>query len=221
MSTVVSPAHRPRSPPDTRGRPLCPPPPRGGRRAPLPAAWDAFVPFLGALPGLLAEAGVRDVHFRGGAHLSAALAVGAAVPLTTTWHVSVAGTGGEVWEDGSTGVAVDVSSQASDVSPAGHLAVMVDCVPGEAQDTLSEFVSRLGDDLCASLTLRPSRDDMLDPAYGAVTASALARCIPRRGRLETHDHRAPRDPGAVPLAVMLGRRLNTLELVLQRVRGDR
>jgi hypothetical protein len=42
------------------------PPPQGNRRVPSPAAWETFAPFLGALPGLLAEGGVHEVRFRGG-----------------------------------------------------------------------------------------------------------------------------------------------------------
>lgn len=190
------------------------PPPQGNRRVPAPAAWEVFAPFLGALPGLLAEVGVRDVRFRGGAHLSAALALGAAVPLTTTWRVSVVSSRGDVWEDGSAGVPVEVSNEITDLGPAGHLAVMVDCVPGEAHDTFGELVARLGDDVCTSLKLRACRDEMLDAARGAATASALARLIrdeaARRGT--TVVHLAIRAP--FPLALMLGRRLNTLELVL-------
>jgi hypothetical protein len=86
----------------------------------------------GPLP-IMCLRGHRD-YYRAGWH-GGWMNPPAAVPLTTTWHVSVAGTGGEVWEDGSTGVAVDVSSQASDVSPAGHLAVMA-VAPGRGTPVL-------------------------------------------------------------------------------------
>jgi hypothetical protein len=112
-------------------------------------------------------------------------------------------------------VAVEIGREITDLGgSAGHLAVMVDCVPGEAHDTFGELVARLGDDVCASLKLRACHDDMLDAARGAASASALARLIrdeaARRGT--TIVHLAVRAP--FPLALMLGRRLNTRELVL-------
>lgn len=189
-------------------------PPAGARRVPEPASWAAFAPFLGALAGLLAEAGIRDVRIRGGAHLSAALALGAAIPVATTWQVAVIAGDGQIWEEGSLGGPVEVGSEVGDIGPAGHLAVMVDCVPGEAHDTFCDLVRRLGDQVCAALRLRCCSDSMLDAARGAATATTLARLIRDEAarRRTTVVHLAIRGP--FPLAVLLGRRLNTLELVL-------
>jgi hypothetical protein len=190
------------------------PPPQGAQRVPSPPTWEAFKPFLSSLPGLLGEAGVGLVHFRGGAHLSAAVALGVSVPVTTTWRVSAAGSSGELWEDGAAGTSAEISRKPTELGPAGHLAVMVDCVPGDALDTFRHLLAQLGDDLCASLVLRAGRNGLLRPEDGAATASALAQLIrdeaARTGT--TIVHLAIRAP--FPLALMLGRRLNTLELVL-------
>jgi hypothetical protein len=190
------------------------PPPEDGRRVPAPAAWAVFAPFLGALPGLLAEAGVRDVRIRGGAHLSAAIALGAAIPVTSMWQVAVIAGDGRVWEEGSLGGPVDIGSEIDDIGRSGHLAAMVDCVPGEAHDTFGDLVDRLGGQVCAALRLRCCRDSMLDAIRGAATATALARLVRDEAarRRTTVVHLAIRAPFA--LALLLGRRLNTLELVL-------
>ncbi|WP_424187679.1 SAVED domain-containing protein [Actinokineospora sp. G85] len=76
-------------------------PPVPGASVPPPKAWEDLAPFLGDLPRLLQAAGVRHLHVTGGAHLSMALALGAAVPTTTGLTVTIADQTGVEWGVGN------------------------------------------------------------------------------------------------------------------------
>jgi hypothetical protein len=190
------------------------PPPAGTSRVPTLAAWTAFRPLLGALPGLVEESGATTVMIRGGAHLSAALAIGVALPTTTIWQIQVHGTDGTVWVDRDADEAESVTVEVQQLAPEGHLAVMVDCVPGTAHPTFAALIADLRPQLCASMVVRAGEDHGLAAKSAATTASTIARHIrdeaARQGT--TVVHLAMRAP--FPFALMLGRRLNTLELVL-------
>ena len=71
-----------------------PPPP--GSRVPDPAIWPPLAAFLADLPRLLSIAGAEQLRIRGGAHLSVAFALGAAVPTTSSWLVTVNDQGGHL-----------------------------------------------------------------------------------------------------------------------------
>jgi SMODS-associated and fused to various effectors sensor domain/TIR domain len=195
-------------------------PPDGGKRTPSRDSWQVFAPFVASLPGLLAEAGVAEVRFRGGSHLSAAVALGAALPTTTVWRVSVTGSDGSVWDDPGDGLAADVACESEQLAPGGHLAVMVDCVPGAAHNAFEGLVNQLQGQVGATLRIRAAHTDMVAPGQGAATANVIARRIRDEAaqRGTTGVHLAMRAP--FPLALMLGRRLNTLEVALYEWEGD-
>jgi hypothetical protein len=64
-------------------------PPDPGRRTPPLRIWHPYAAFLTTLPRLMATARSSDVEVRGGAHLSIALALGAALPVTTTTTMTI------------------------------------------------------------------------------------------------------------------------------------
>ncbi len=74
------------------------PPPKDGFRAPSPETWPPLRSFLAALPALVEASGAKRVLLRGGAHLSAAFAVGAALPTTGRWPLMVEDQNQIVWE---------------------------------------------------------------------------------------------------------------------------
>ena len=72
-------------------------PPIRGTRRPHHQGLHDLKSFLGDLPQLVALAGAEHATVRGGAHLSVAYAIGAALPTTLLGRIEVVDTGGEVW----------------------------------------------------------------------------------------------------------------------------
>jgi hypothetical protein len=195
-----------------------PPPQDAARRAPPPEAWRRFAPFLDVLPSLVEEAGVRTVRLRGGGHLAAATALGAALPTTTGHRLLVVDAQGAVWQDAS-GDRIDIRVSRATHSGAGRISVLLDCALGPGHDTYAAFVRDESPNLAASLVLS-TQGCSLDPAHAGRLADDLARLI--------RDEAVAAQAVAVdlcmrmpfPLAVMVGRRLNTLELRLHEWETD-
>lgn len=69
----------------------------GSGRQPDREVWEDLRSFLAYLPRVLGDAGANDVELRGGSHLSMAFALGASLPPTTPYRVSVHPTTGPLW----------------------------------------------------------------------------------------------------------------------------
>jgi hypothetical protein len=195
-----------------------PPPQDGEHRAPPPEAWQRFASFLDVLPSLVEEAGVHLVRVRGGGHLAAATALGAALPTTSGNKLLVVDADGAVWQD-APGAHIDVVVSRSVHPGAGRIAVLLDCAMGSGHNTYKGFVSEASPNLAASLVVS-THGSRLDPAQAGGIADRLASVI----RAEAVAAQAVavdlcmRMP--FPLAVMVGRRLNTLELRLHEWETD-
>ena len=187
-------------------------PAHGAHQVPPKESWASFTPFLEIVPSLLDEAGADGVLIRGGAHLSAAAALGAALPVTRVWKVAVERQDG-LWRDEVDQPTIPISAERASHSGQGRIAVLVDCADTPAHRTFTGFVNK-HDEAFASALVLSTNGCRLDPAYAAATADEIARLIRAEAVIQ----------GAVsvdlclrtpfPLAVMLGRRLNTLELTL-------
>lgn len=192
------------------------PTPLAGRRSPPAGAWPTFAAFLNWLPQLVAELGVDDLRVRGGAHLSAAYALGAALPSTSGRAITVLDPQGRSW-----GPAADAGPIALRVKEeslpgtGGATAVFVDLV-GTSQP-VDSFGSHIRDErqhYSHAMRITQASSAPIPSAAGAATAMEIARQIlsfaaeARTAKLDLF-LRAP-----FPLAVLLGCRLNTLEVCL-------
>ncbi len=195
-------------------------PPRPGQRVPDPAIWPQIATFLTDLPRLLSLAGAQRLHIRGGAHLSVAFALGAAVPNTSTWQVTIEDQAGGTWGQPGTAHAPRIALlDHSNPDPAAPqdapIAVYVDLVP----------VDPPGDTFAAHLTAHPGAFRMaarVSPRHRrpipAEAGSSLVADLATRIRAHAaaastrHVHLFLRAP--FPVAVLLGRSLNTLEVTL-------
>ncbi len=195
------------------------PPPSVGRRTPNPASWTALASFLTDLPRLLAIAQAQRLHVRGGAHLSIAFALGSAVPTTSSWPVTVEDQTGEIWGDSGSGIPPDIIGglpTAHVAAPAGSpVAIFIDLVPTDPPgDAFGAHLTRHPDRYAAILRLLPAQRSRLVPAAGAAIVTELTQRI-RACAAEAGTHRVHlflRTP--FPVAVLLGRALNTLEITL-------
>jgi hypothetical protein len=194
-------------------------PPVVGDRRPNRAGLEDLERFLGDLPQLVALAGAEHLRARGGAHLSVAYAIGAALPTTLIGRVEVVDTNGDSWMlQGNAPVPVPtgrppgrlevVDSRHPGVDP-GACVVYLDLNPTRNDGAYAALLSALGPRV-AALHARPRGDLLLDPAEAAVITGEAAHLVREWvGRsAATEVHLLLRCPWGV--ALLLGRALNTV-----------
>lgn len=194
-------------------------PPDEGERRPHVGGLHDLHRFLGHLPQLVAIAGARAVRVRGGAHLSVACALGAALPTTLMGTVEVLDTHGARWAlAGQAPVPVAERLCTHVTSPVynfdhGPVLVYVDLLPHRSDAAFERFPKR--DQAFAGVAhLRYTAEGLLEPDQAAAIVGELAADI--RSLANTHHttdiHLLLRCP--YPVALLLGRTLNTLTVHL-------
>jgi hypothetical protein len=195
-------------------------PPQPGQRVPRPATWPQIATFLTDLPRLLSLAGAQRLHIRGGAHLSVAFALGAALPNTSTWEVTIEDQAVAVW--GQPGTApvprlplLDHSSPDPAAPQDAPIAVYVDLVPAEPPgDTFAAHLAANSGTFRLAARLSPRRRRPIPAKAGTALATDLATRIRAHAAAASirRVHLFLRAP--FPVAALLGRSLNTLEVTL-------
>ena len=194
-------------------------PPNEGERRPHCGGLYDLQRFLGHLPQLVAIAGARAVRVRGGAHLSVACALGAALPTTLMGTVEVLDTQGGVWALTGQAPSPVGDRLCVPVTPPvynfddGPVLVYIDLLPQQSDVAFTQFPDR--DQTFAGVAhLRYAGEGLLDPDQAAVIVGELAADI--RSLANTHHttevHLLLRCP--YPIALLLGRTLNTLTIHL-------
>lgn len=192
-------------------------PPVTGDRRPNRSGLEDLGRFLGDLPQLVALAGAEHLRARGGAHLSVAYAIGAALPTTLIRRVEVVDTNGDTWmlEGNAPAPATAaerrlkvVDSSVPDDEP-GACVVYLDLHPSRNDGAYTALLASLGPSV-ASLHVRPTGDKLLDASEAAAIIGEAAHLIREwvgRGPA-TEVHLLLRCPWGV--ALLLGRALNTV-----------
>ncbi|HEV7504989.1 MAG TPA: SAVED domain-containing protein [Thermoanaerobaculia bacterium] len=192
------------------------PPPKQGTRAPSPEIWPPLRSFLAAVPALVDASGAKRIVVKGGAHLSAAFAVGAAFPTTSGWPLVVEDQFKVVWEKKSAKPAADLFAEENSFGvPREPVIVLVDLVPtSPPTDAFGDFLKATSTKYSASLKLRLSEPRMLVPEeLGATTARIADRVRDFASQHDTNEvHLFLRT--SFPSAVFLGRLFNTLRVTL-------
>ena len=199
-------------------------PPVSGR-LPDRQVWEDLQAFLASLPRAIDDAGARAVRLRGGSHLSIAFALGAEIPATTRWRVAVEPTRGDAWEP-CAAVSHSCAERLRDlgldvVSLLRHgrpLAVYVDMNESEDNGAFARHVHTSaagprGHHIRSRLRLTHESG----PVEVARAALRIRRLGARQG--VTHVDLFLRTPW--PVAVLLGRELNTLTVRLYEWDGER
>ena len=197
-------------------------PPSPGQRVPNPDIWPPFAAFLGDLPRLLSIAGVQRLHIRGGAHLTVAFALGAAVPTTSTWPVTVEDQAGAIWGEPvgqARGRRTPLQEESEPVGPSkdagAPVAIYVDLVPSlPPRDAFAEYLAGQPGRYSCAIRLHLARREPIRPEAADILVADLGeRMRGCAGVASTHRvHLFLRTP--FPIAVLLGRTLNTLEVTL-------
>lgn len=195
--------------------------PTGGR---LPSRLGALdlqtaLPFL---PDTLARTGARSVRVTGGAHLSLAFAVGAALPSTLVGSMAVEDRDGELWACASVSGTTPETlvrrvshgmAPLPETGAARTVVALVELLPDTSEQAYTRLLTE-HDGFAAWEYLRPAAPGRLDPATAGPlieeVASRLRALSQRHGNATLHLLlRCP-----FPVAVLLGRLCNTLRCVV-------
>ena len=176
--------------------------------------------FLGQLPQLLEVAGATSVRVRGGAHLSVACALGAALPTTLVGTVEVLDTGGGKWELRRQAPAASEERLCEVVTPpvytyqSGPVLVYLDLLPQRSDAAYGAFLATREGDFAGAIHIRYRKKGFLDSRDAEMIVGELSEAI--RGLAGKHRtteiHLLLRCP--YPIALLLGRTLNTLTVHL-------
>ena len=196
-------------------------PPMPGDRRPHRQGLKDLRLFLGDLPHLLEIAGARHARVSGGAHLSVAFALGAALPTTLTGNVDAVDTAGHSWSISDNAPAPASSTQLLEImdrSPReatkGDAVVYVDLLPTRSDAAFDRLVQTRADGLASVVHIRPvAEGNLLPEDTGALVAEASHAIRQAASRSETSEvHLLLRCPWTV--ALLLGRTLNTIRVNL-------
>ena len=197
-------------------------PPSPGQRLPNPGIWPPVAAFLADLPRLLSVAGAQRLHIRGRAHLTVAFALGAAVPTTSAWPVTVEDEKGRTWGEPARQpynqritLREDAEAGVPGTAPGAPVAVYVDLVPSPPPvDAFAAHLAAHPGRYARAVWLHPDPRELIRPEDAAALIAELSQQIRASvGQAAAHRvHLFLRIP--FPIAVLLGRTLNTLEVTL-------
>ena len=192
-------------------------PPMDGQRRPNQLGLRDLKLFLADLPQLVALAGAEHATVRGGAHLTAAYALGAALPTTLIGRIDVLDTAGEVWSLGGNAPDPDLSHRLLGVKQTtqssvsgGEILVYLDLLPARSDSAFVDLAARNIDRFASTCHIRPTRDGNLRADEAAAIVGEASRTIRGLvGKSQTSEvHLLLRSPWTV--ALLLGRTLNTI-----------
>jgi hypothetical protein len=177
---------------------------------------------LPLLPEAVSLRAPQTVRVTGGAHLTVAFALGSALPATLVGNLVVEGTDSSTWSTGTVStppgaiaLTRTVGHGAKAVTTTGtakNVLAYVDLLPEPSNAAYTRLLGENPNLFDAWMHLRPSTDVPLDPSTAGVLVAEVASRL--RQLSQDHDnadlHLALRVP--FPVAVLLGRLLNTLRI---------
>jgi SMODS-associated and fused to various effectors sensor domain/TIR domain len=197
-------------------------PPSRGQRVPDPDIWPPFAAFLADLPRLLSIAGTQRLRVRGRAHLTVAFALGAAVPTTSGFAVTVEDEKGDTWgdpacqsQDRRFTLREETEAGEPGTAAGAPVAVYVDLVPDAPPgDAFAAHLAAHPGRYASAVRLQLDSNELIRAEDASALVSDLSQKIRAcAGLASTHRvHLFLRTP--FPVAVLLGRTLNTLQVTL-------
>ena len=196
-------------------------PPMAGNRRPHHLGLRDMRLFLADLPQLLALAGAERATVRGGAHLTVAYALGAALPTTLIGGIDVLDTAGEAWKLEGNAPDPDLSNRLLSVqrttqtsTSGGEILVYLDLLPTRSDSAFDDLAARGTDRFAGAFHVRPTLDGNLRPDEAAAIVGEASRTIRElAGKSHTSEvHLLIRSPWTI--ALLLGRTLNTIRVRL-------
>lgn len=178
---------------------------------------------IGLLPDAVTRTGARRIRIQGGAHLSVAFAIGASLPSSRVGITEVIDQQGDIWtSDGEARfsspslVTVSDSGTNPSASKPGRpaVAVYVDLLNQRSNAAFEKYLEEHCESLKSWIHLTSATAELLDPATaGSLAAEVAAHIRALSNENENAEvHILLRCP--FPLAVLIGRLMNTLRGVL-------
>jgi hypothetical protein len=194
----------------------------GDDRLPTRVALEDLQVVSRNLPTLVTVSGANGVEIEGGAHLSVAFAIGAAVPATRVPVLRVRPDASTDWwgpvSQASAGIVASglnvKREQGGDVA-SHRIVVFVDLIENPDSDRAFEaFWAQRGGEFASRLVVKRTERSWLTPAEGTLFAKAVMDAIRKEWGDQGNDdvHLFLRVP--FPMAVLLGHLSNTLECVV-------
>lgn len=177
--------------------------------------------FLGDLPNLLEIAGARHARVSGGAHLSVAFALGAALPTPLLGRVEAIDTDGQTWALSNHTLSTEASTrllEITDCSPLeavrGDVLVYVDLKTPRSDIAFEQFLTAHPGRFAGVFHIRRATEGNLCPEDANAIVAEMSSAIRHAAALaETSEvHLLLRCPYTV--ALLLGRTLNTIRVHL-------
>ena len=196
-------------------------PPIPGDRRPNRQGLEDLQLFLGDLPHLLEIAGARHARVSGGAHLSVAFALGAALPTPLLGRAEVVDTVGHTWtfsDNAPAPVAPARLLEVIDRSPheaiSGNALVYIDLLPTRSDPAFDRLLEAYPGRLASVFHIRTVAKGYLRPEDASRIVTEASYAIRQAAsRSETSEvHLLLRCPWTV--ALLLGRTLNTIRVNL-------
>ncbi len=193
--------------------------PSSHERLPDPDGLRDLQRTLTLLPDAVVTAGATSVRVRGGAHLSVAYALGAALPSSRVGSITVVDQHEEEWRGSSEAHVPAVPHTVHEDLPVGddaqegtRVLAYVDLLPTRSDPAFNRFVSEHSRTYVSAAVIRHSNSDLIPSAEADTIAAEIAAKI---RALSGEQNNAPVDlllrcPFAV--AVLLGRLSNTLRV---------
>lgn len=197
--------------------------PPAGTRPPHPHGLRNLADTLTFLPEAVSLVGPRTVRVTGGAHLSAAFALGAALPSTLVGTLRVVGTADDEWVAPTVSALPAGAELLSEVGhgnggtfPCGRPKVLVyaDLLPTSSDAAYARLLHERSGEFAAWSHLRPAASGRLDhTAAGELVAELAYKVRALSDQFDNAEvHLLLRCP--FPVAVLLGRLTNTLRVVV-------
>lgn len=191
-------------------------------RLPDPQGLQDLAETLCLLPDAVTRSGAQRVQITGGAHLSVAFAVGAALPATRFGHLEVVDQFSEVWVGGNPGASANlrllfISDQYLGTPRSRRrpeIGVYLDLTGDPSDAAYLRFKQENRSKLLAWQKLVSTQQGRLDPSESAALAEEAVAQIRKLSTdyFNAHIHLLLRCP--FPLAVHIGRLTNTLEVTV-------
>lgn len=195
--------------------------PSAHERLPDPQALEDLRRSLLLLPDAVTRTSASTVRIGGGAHLSVAFALGAALPSSRVGQLEIIDQREAAWVSTTEAVLpqnrklhIDTAAPKWTASVDGRprVAVYVDLLPTRSDAAFERYLDELPTDVVACATIRPAATGLLDPVQAGDLAAEAAALIREFSAVHTN---APVDlllRTPFPIAVLLGRLSNTLRV---------